>query len=253
MFFFGVRIVVSGVAVKSESCSEPYSLRQPFVVIGEEDVSQAHHRKHAFLWRQPAHLMFAANRGGPILNQQVQKERKAMSATRDQDVLQMLAGSTQESARSSANGDTRVILAAHRLAVAFADEADLPARFRKSSPSAQSRKTKKDSEVEKRFRANVKSWTQLIETMLAKLSSQQAWRFVELSPETDPTLRKLSDCKDFCDFMDYLSLRRDREKCSADELGGLAMLSTTFQREIEKSIPSLLTGRTPEPAAPTDA
>jgi len=176
-----------------------------------------------------------------------------MPTTRDQDVFEMPAGSMQEGSRRSANEDTRVILAAHRLAVAFTEEADLPVRFRKSSSSAQSRKSKKDSEVEKRFGANVKSWTQLIETMLAKIGSQQAWRFVELSPEIDPTVRKLSDCKDFCDFMDYLILRRDREKCGAEELGGLALLSMAFQRKIEKLIQSLLTGETSEPAVPADA
>ena len=105
--------------------------------------------------------------------------------------------------------DARVAIAAHRLAVDFTEEASLPVRFRKSSSSAQPRKIKEDSNVEKRFRANVMSWTQLIETMLAKISNRLAWSFIDLSPEIPPTVRKLTDCKDFCDFVDYLILRRD--------------------------------------------
>jgi hypothetical protein len=31
--------------------------------------------------------------------------------------------------------------------------------------------------LEKRFRANVKSWAALIETMLSKIDNRQAWRF----------------------------------------------------------------------------
>ena len=89
--------------------------------------------------------------------------------------------------------------------------------------------------------------------MLAKISNRLAWRFIDLSPEIRPTVRKVTGCKDFLDFVDYLILRRDTEKCGADELGRLALLSTTFQREIEKRIQPLQAGRTPEPAGPGDA
>jgi len=90
--------------------------------------------------------------------------------------------------------------------------------------------------LEKRFKANVKSWTQLIETMLSKINNQQAWRFIDLSPEIAPTVRKLTECKDFCDFVDYLTLRRDKENCCADELGGITWLLMPFQRKIEERI-----------------
>ena len=92
--------------------------------------------------------------------------------------------------------------------------------------------------MELRFKANVGKWTQLIETMLAKIDQRQAWRFVNLSPRINSTMRQLTDCSDFCDFTDYLILRRDVENCSADELGGLAALCVAFQREIEKSLPA---------------
>ncbi len=152
------------------------------------------------------------------------------------DLLNMQSGSISDGSRNSAHDNTKVVIAAHRLAVNFTEEASLPLRFRKSPASAKSRKIKEDSEVEKSFKANVVLWTQLIETMLAKISNPQAWRFIDLSPEIPPTVRNLTDCKDFCNFVGYLILRRDEEKCSADELGGLALLSTTFQREIEKRI-----------------
>jgi hypothetical protein len=77
----------------------------------------------------------------------------------------------------------RVELAAHRLAVEFTDDADLPQRYRKFPSAGKSKKIKEDSEVEKRFRANVNSWRLLIETMCVKILNEQAWRFIELSPE----------------------------------------------------------------------
>jgi len=131
----------------------------------------------------------------------------------------------------------RVELASYRLAVDFTEDDQLPVRYRKRADSAQKkRKGKKDSEVEKRFRGNVKSWRVLIETMLAKLKHDQAWRFISLSPQMDETITKVTDSTDFCDFIDYMVLRRDKQKCDADELGNLATLSVAFQREIEKHI-----------------
>ena len=72
------------------------------------------------------------------------------------------------------------------------------------------------------------------EVMLTKIDNVQAWRFINLSPEIGPTVRRVTDCRDFLDFTDYLILRRDKENCGADELGNLALLSVAFQREIER-------------------
>jgi hypothetical protein len=129
----------------------------------------------------------------------------------------------------------RVELASHRLAVSFSEEANLPIRFRRTS-SSKPRRGKEDSEVELRFRAKVQAWRQLIETMLSKVDHSQAWRFVDLTPEVPPQLQDLTDCRDFCDFIDYLVLRRDKEQCGPDELGALALLSVALQREVEKRI-----------------
>lgn len=159
-----------------------------------------------------------------------------MPKLRDHDLSEMQSGGVQEGKRNSANGDRRVSVAARRLAIHFTEEINLPIRFRKPLSSAQLRKINANSEVEKRFRVSIISWTQLIDTMLAKISSRQAWRFIGLSPEIHPTARTLTECKDFLDFVDYLILRRNTEKCGADELGGLAQLLTAFQREIEKKV-----------------
>lgn len=131
----------------------------------------------------------------------------------------------------------RIAAAAHKLALRFTEDADLPARFRrKTDSSVKPRKIKEDSDIEKRFRSNVDSWARLIETMIAKIDHAQAWRFVHLLPEIGSPITTITQNKDFCDFIDYLILRRDTEKCEADELGGLALLSVAFQREIEKRI-----------------
>ncbi len=142
--------------------------------------------------------------------------------------------------RPKAAADTHdsIEIAAHRLAVQFTEDELLPTRYRKTADSDQrKRKPKQGSEVEKRFRANVQAWRTLIETMLSKLEAAQAWRFINLAPQIDGDLAKVTDNADFCDFIDYLILRRDTKNCDADELGGLAQLSTAFQREVEKRIP----------------
>jgi hypothetical protein len=137
---------------------------------------------------------------------------------------------------SEADGQQdRILLAAFRLTVYFTDEDELPARYRKRKP-ARAKKIKEDAVLEKRFRANVKSWTELIETMLSRIDSRQAWRFIDVAPEIPPTARKVTDCKDFCDFVDYLSVRRDKEGACADEIGGLAWLLMPFQRKIEERL-----------------
>jgi hypothetical protein len=131
----------------------------------------------------------------------------------------------------------RIAVAAYQLAIRFTEDGDLPRRFRRlTNASGKARKTNEDSEIEKRFRSKVESWTRIIETMLAKIDHAQAWRFIRLLPHIDGTLKRISQNKDFCDFIDYLILRRDIEQCDSDELGGLALLSVAFQREIEKQI-----------------
>jgi len=131
----------------------------------------------------------------------------------------------------------RIATAAHKLAVRFTEDTDLPAHFqRQKDASVKPRKRKKDSDIEKRFRSNVDSWTRLIETMISKIDHAQAWRFVHLLPKIDLPITRITQNKDFCDFIDYLILRRDTEKCETDELGRLALLSVAFQREIEKRV-----------------
>jgi hypothetical protein len=70
--------------------------------------------------------------------------------------------------------------------------------------------------------------------MLSKIDENQAWRFISLSPNINGAIAKVTDNQDFCDFIDYLVLRRDIEQCGDDELGGIAILSVSFQREVEK-------------------
>ena len=142
--------------------------------------------------------------------------------------------------RPNAAADTHdpIEVAAYRLAVQFTEDQLLPTRYRKTADSDQRRrKAKQDSDVEKRFKENVQAWRTLIETMLGKLQAAQAWRFINLAPQVDGDLAKVTDNADFCDFIDYLILRRDKEDCDADELGGLAQLSTAFQWEVEKQLP----------------
>lgn len=109
-----------------------------------------------------------------------------------------------------------VALVSNRLAVQFTEEELLPARYRKRTDAPQKlRKVKEDSEVEKRFKANVAAWRALIETMLARLDHEQAWRFIDLRPQfAGGKFKSLTDNGDFCAFNDYMILRRDRWPCA---------------------------------------
>lgn len=136
--------------------------------------------------------------------------------------------------------DTQIETAAHRLAIAFADDTDIPARFRKGANSkTKNKKTKSDSLIENRFKVDVNHWKNLILTMLKKLDDDIAWRFINISPHVDTKVDSAAYNDDFCHFIDYLVLRRDKEKCDSEELGRLAMLSGAFQKEIEKQLKSI--------------
>jgi DNA polymerase III subunit epsilon len=131
--------------------------------------------------------------------------------------------------------DTRIQNAAFQLAKSFLDASDTPLRFRqKNKESTRNQKVNTDSYIEKKFQEEVTQWSIVIETMLSKIDNTIAWRFINLKPEIPTRINSVANCKDFCDFIDYLVLRRDIEKCEDDELGRLAMWSGEFQRRIEK-------------------
>jgi|SRR5690554_458835 len=130
--------------------------------------------------------------------------------------------------------ENQIDIAANRLAISFADDIDIPARFK--SKSDKQKKINPDSSIELRFKEDVAHWKNLITIMLDKLDSGIAWRFLNISPNPDDISKSVAYQKDFCDFIDYLVLRRDKENCDADELGRLAMLSGAFQRELEKKL-----------------
>tara|TARA_R110000823_G_scaffold314431_1_gene443564 strand:+ start:766 stop:1173 length:408 start_codon:yes stop_codon:yes gene_type:complete len=130
--------------------------------------------------------------------------------------------------------ENQIDIAASRLAISFADDSDIPTRFK--SKSDKQKKINPDSSIEIRFKEDVAQWKNLITIMLDKLDSGIAWRFLNISPNPDDISKSVAYQKDFCDFVDYLVLRRDKENCDADELGRLAMLSGAFQRELEKKL-----------------
>lgn len=130
--------------------------------------------------------------------------------------------------------EKKIEIAAIRLTISYADDSNIPVRFKSSSDKQ--KKINLESNVEVRFKENVDQWKKIIETMLQKLDNDLVWRFVNISPITDDTSKSVAYQKDFRDFVDYLSLRRDSEKCNTEELGGLAQLLGSFQRELDKKL-----------------
>jgi hypothetical protein len=131
-------------------------------------------------------------------------------------------------------GGGRVAAAAEKFSVWSTEERDLPVRFRKRRSRRQST-VNEESEVEKRFAANVESWRRTITTMIDKLGAEQAWKYIDLQPG-DSAGSRLTDDADFQALIDYLILRRDVEGCEPDELGGISYISVWFQAEVEKRL-----------------
>lgn len=132
--------------------------------------------------------------------------------------------------------DTRVELAAFRMACAFTDDGNLPKRLRKSTQTTSTTATvNSESKAEVNLATNVRSWQLSFETLLSKRDPLFAWRVIELNPQVLETDDRITVNADFCDLIDYLDERR-KDDASADELGVLGMLSLAFQRELEKRI-----------------
>lgn len=130
--------------------------------------------------------------------------------------------------------ENRIDLAATKLALAFADEINIPARFKNKTDKKS--KQKSDSSVEIRFKKDVEQWKSVIKTMLNKVDGKLAWRFINITPSIDQPSKSVAYQKDFSDFIDYLVLRRDEENSSHEQLGRLAALSGEFQKELEKQL-----------------
>ena len=129
--------------------------------------------------------------------------------------------------------ENQINTAAHRLAVTFADDNEIPSRYKQSIKKKQ---INLNSTLEIGFQENVKHWTDVIQNILDRNGENIGWRFINLAPQIQSGITSVSECNDFEMFNNYLMLRRDVENCSPEELGRLSMLLGAFQREIEKRI-----------------
>jgi len=130
----------------------------------------------------------------------------------------------------------RITMSSTKLALMFSDELDIPTRFKQKEDKEKKNTVNLNTLVEKRFQENVKMWKNFINILLSKIDNKQAWRFINIAPIIEPDCQTVTKNNDFCDFTDYFVLRRDKENCSDEEIGCLAMLHTAFQRNIEKMI-----------------
>ena len=130
-----------------------------------------------------------------------------------------------------ADNQSKLDIAATKLAILFSEEIDIPKQYRKGlkKPS----KSKEDTLLMKKFKSNVAHWRDLIKIMLDKVEPEIAWRFINLTPKLGDSENNAAYNEDFLAFTDYFVIRRDKENCNPDELGRLAQLHTAFQKTIE--------------------
>lgn len=130
--------------------------------------------------------------------------------------------------------DSKLLIAAHRLAILFGEEKNIPQKFKNSSEKL--KKINEDTQIMIKFRNSVNIWKDVISKILEKIEYNMAWRFINLNPLIEENLEHVVYNKDFNVFTEYFSLRRDVENCDDYELGCLAQLYTSFQKTIEKEI-----------------
>jgi DNA polymerase-3 subunit epsilon len=125
-------------------------------------------------------------------------------------------------------------IAAIQLSLSFLEEKDIPYQYKQTKKRSQ--KVKRDSMVQVRFKEHVNDWNNTISNILKNIDSEQAWRFINLKPKAIENIKSVTEHQDFNDFTDYFILRRDIQSCDYAEIGCLAQLHTSFQKEIEKTI-----------------
>ena len=123
---------------------------------------------------------------------------------------------------------------AHDLTILFADESDIPSRF-KSINNKQ--KTKKDSIIEKRYQKHLSSWLSLFDVLHDSCKNEELfYRIISVNPLIQPGTSSFTKCQDYVDLTLILIQRRDINQCGPDELGRLSFLHTIFQNKIESTI-----------------
>jgi hypothetical protein len=80
-----------------------------------------------------------------------------------------------------ADNQSKLDIAATKLAILFSEEIDIPKQYRKGlkKPS----KSREDTLLMKKFKSNVAHWRDLIKIMLNKVEPEIAWRFINLTPK----------------------------------------------------------------------
>lgn len=126
---------------------------------------------------------------------------------------------------------------AHKLALKFQDDSEIPERFKNQGNKTRNT-VKKDSTIEKNFQTLVDTWYNTIEKILIEAKNrEQAWRFINIKPLVKETeIKTVTKCQDFKDFTDILIKRRDYDNCDTNELGNLSKLHSAFQKEIGRVI-----------------
>jgi hypothetical protein len=130
-----------------------------------------------------------------------------------------------------ADNQSKLNIAATKLAIIFSEESDIPKQYRKGLEKPA--KSGEETILMKKFKSNVARWRDLIKTMLDRIDPEIAWRFINLTPKIVDSETNAAYNEDFLAFTDYFVIRRDKENCNPEELGRLAQLHTAFQKTLE--------------------
>jgi hypothetical protein len=122
-----------------------------------------------------------------------------------------------------------------KLAINYADSLDIPIRFREKK-SENEKKINFNTQIERNFQEKVNDWEKTLTILLQNVETDLAWSFINNKPQKENNIKSAAYHSQFKIFTDYLILRRDKENCENGELSCLALLHTSFQKEIDDQL-----------------
>ncbi|WP_319502530.1 BRCT domain-containing protein [uncultured Draconibacterium sp.] len=129
--------------------------------------------------------------------------------------------------------DKQIKLLAVQYAIAFSEENEIPAKYKRSTGKSQ--RADRDSNIKRKFEAKINDWETTLRNIKQNVHESFSHCFIHCIPTVTGNTSKVTECEDFYVFNEYVSKRRN-EDISYGELGCLVTLLTAFQEKIEEKI-----------------
>lgn len=127
---------------------------------------------------------------------------------------------------------TQIEVIATRLAIAFSEESEIPAKYK----SVSKQKVEKETNIQRKFEEKISDWKKTISEIIDHFGFNMGAQYIFMKPNVPKSAKSLTDCRCFSEFNDYLRMRRDIYSCNDGELSCLVLLFGEIQKAIEFEI-----------------